>query len=54
MTDAALLAALALVRDKLVIAITDVQRGDHLRAAEAIDEASAVLADAIESLGAAA
>lgn len=54
MTDSALLATLATVRDKLVVAIADVQRGDHLRAAEAIDEATAALADAIAELRAAA
>ena len=54
MNDSQLLAALAAVRDKLVIAIADVQRGDHLRAAEAIDEATAVMANAIAELKAAA
>lgn len=54
MTDAALLASLVVVRDKLVVAIADVQRGDHLRAAEAIDEAAATLVDAIAELKAAA
>jgi hypothetical protein len=53
-TDAALLASLALVRDKLVVAIADVERGDHLRAADAIDEAAAVMLEAIEELRAAA
>lgn len=49
-----LLDALGRVRDKLVVAIADVERGDHLRAADAIDEASSVLADAIDELRAAA
>lgn len=49
-----LLGALALVRDKLVVAIADVERGDHLRAAAVIDEASAALSEAIEELKAAA
>jgi len=53
-SDADLLAALAMVRDKLVVAITDVQRGDHLRAAEAIDEATAAVASLIRDLRAAA
>lgn len=52
MTDAQLLTALAQIRDALVVAIADVERGDHLRAAEAIDKASDELADTIRELAA--
>lgn len=54
MTDLEIIRVLGVVRDKLVVAITDVERGDHLRAAEAIEEAAAFLADAIDELKAAA
>ena len=43
MTDAELMAAMGVVRDKLVVAIADVARGDHLRASEVLEEAASAV-----------
>lgn len=54
MSDALLVAALRLACDKLVVAIADVERGDHLRAADALDAACRALDGALSELKAAA
>lgn len=54
MSDAILVNALTVVRDKLVVALADVERRDHLRAAEAISEAHQALNAAVAEMRAAA
>lgn len=52
--DDRLVQALTLVRDKLVIALADVERGDHLRAAETLGEAHEGLTAAVTEMRTAA
>lgn len=54
MTDERIVQALATVRDSLVVAIADVERGDHLRACDALDAAYASLLAVVTELKAAA
>lgn len=50
MTDSVLIIALTRLRDRLVVALADVERGDHLRAAEALTEAHADLTLALDEI----
>lgn len=41
---------LAFVRDRVIVALSDVERGDHYQAAEALEQAAEKVADAIRRL----
>lgn len=49
----AIVEALAFVRDRIVVAIADVERDDHLRAADEIEKATIRLRGTIKDLRAA-